>query len=92
MSIDVLDNDDGVIHDQADGKHQRQQRQQIDRVAEGRHQEECAYQRQRHGHHGDDDCPQCTQEQVDHHCDDNQGLNQCLDDLLIEVSMNIVAS
>ena len=33
MAADVLDDDDGVVDDKTDGKHQRQKREQIDRIA-----------------------------------------------------------
>ena len=48
VPVDVLDDDDGVVDDEADRQHQREQRQQIDRVAEHQHHEEGADQRQRH--------------------------------------------
>ena len=34
MAVDVLDHDDGVVDDEANAEHQREQRKQIDRVAE----------------------------------------------------------
>ena len=36
MPVDVLHHDDGVVHHQPDGEHEREQRHQIDRVAERR--------------------------------------------------------
>ncbi len=48
VPVDVLDHDDGVVDHQPDREHQRQQRQQVDRVAEHQHHEERADQRQRH--------------------------------------------
>ena len=49
MPVDVLDHHDGVVDHQADGQHQRQQRQQIDRIAERQQREHHADQRQRNG-------------------------------------------
>ena len=43
-----LDHDDGVVDDEADGEHQPEQRQRVDREAEQRKQDERAEQRHRH--------------------------------------------
>ncbi len=47
---DVFQHDDGVVHHQANGQHQSQQRQRIDREAEQVHQRERADQRHRNRH------------------------------------------
>ena len=39
VALDVFDDDDGVVHDQADGQDNCQQRQQVQREAENLHQE-----------------------------------------------------
>src|SRR5690606_41364263 len=49
MAVDVLDHDDGVVDDEADGEHHRQKRQQVDRIAEDEQHEADADQRQRDG-------------------------------------------
>ena len=72
MPVDVLDHDDGVVHHQPDGEHEREQRHQIDRVAERREQGEHADQRQRDGDDRDDGRPEIAEEQEDHHDDDDR--------------------
>ena len=52
VPIDVLDHDDGIVDHEADGQHQRQQGQQIDRESERQHDGQRADQRQRNGDHG----------------------------------------
>jgi len=42
MSLDVFDYDDGIIDDQSDRKHDRQQRKQVQREAEHLHEKQCA--------------------------------------------------
>ena len=37
VAVDVLDHDDGVVDHQADGQHQRQQGQQVDREVQHQH-------------------------------------------------------
>ena len=49
MAVHVLDDDDGVVDDEADGQHQRQQSQQVDRIAQRQQDDEGADQRQRNG-------------------------------------------
>jgi len=82
MAVHVLDHDDRIIHDQPDREHERQKREEIDRVTQREHQEERAYERERHRDHRNDHCAQATQEQIDHRSDDQQRLDQRLDDLL----------
>ena len=36
VAVDVLDHDDGVVDDEADGEHHGEQRQKVDRIAERR--------------------------------------------------------
>ena len=55
MTVDVFDNDNGVVDHESYRKHQRQQRQQIDREAERQHHREGADQGQRDRDHRDDD-------------------------------------
>ena len=54
MAVDVLDHDDGVVHHEPDGEHEREQCHQIDRVAERGEQREHADERQRDGDDRDD--------------------------------------
>jgi hypothetical protein len=44
-----MDDNDGVIDHEADGEHQGQQREQIDRKSHQQHQERATDQGQRHG-------------------------------------------
>ena len=76
MSIDVFDHDDGVIHDQSDGKYQRQQGQQIDRESERQHHRECADQRQRNRNQRDQDRTRRTEEREHDKGHDQQGFEQ----------------
>ncbi len=50
VAVAVLDHDDGVVHHEADGDRQRQQRHVIEAVIGEPHQHHGARQRQRHGH------------------------------------------
>ena len=81
MPVNILDHDDGVIDHQADGQHQRQQRQEIDRVSQRQHHEEGADQRQRHGNDGDDDGAQASQEEEDDEGHDDERFRQRFHDL-----------
>ena len=47
MALDILDDDDRVIDDQTNRQDHREQRQQIDRIAEGQHDARGTDQRQR---------------------------------------------
>ncbi len=82
VAVDVLDHDDGVVHHQSDRQHQRQQRQQVDRIAQRQHRGEGADQRKRHRDHRDRDRTQPAQKQEDHRTDDQQRLDQRLDHLV----------
>jgi hypothetical protein len=49
VMVDVLEHDDGVVDDEADGEHQSKQRQRVDGEAERVHQRKGADQRHRDG-------------------------------------------
>ena len=49
IAFDVLDDDDGIVDDDADRQHQPEQRQVVEREAECRHEEERADERHRNG-------------------------------------------
>ena len=53
VMLDGFDDDDGVVNDEADGQHQPEQRQRVDRKSEHREEGERADQRHRHGDHRD---------------------------------------
>ncbi len=54
VAVDVLQHDDGVVDHQADGEHEGQQRQRVDRKAEQEHQRKGANKRQRDRHERDE--------------------------------------
>ena len=76
MPHDVLDDDDGVVDDEADRDRQRHQRQIVEAVAELVEHREGADQRQRHGDGGNDRRPEIAQEQEDHHHHQCDGQHQ----------------
>jgi hypothetical protein len=76
----VLDDDDGVVDDDADGEDQREQRHQIDREAEGRHCGERPDDRHRHGRRRYQHRPRVLQEQHD----DDQDEDSRLDERLVD--------
>ena len=78
MAVDVLDDDDGVVDDEADGEHEGQQRQQVERVAERQQREHHADQRQRDRHDGDERRAQAAEEQEDDDDDDQRCFEQRL--------------
>ncbi len=57
VAHDVLDHDDRIVDDEADGDREAHQRQIVDAVVEHVHHAEGAHQRQRHGDAGDDRSP-----------------------------------
>ncbi len=69
-ALDVLDDDDGVVDEKADRQHQPEQRQRVDRVAEGSKDAERAEQDDRHGDRRDQRRPPALQE--DEHDDDDE--------------------
>ena len=68
---DVLDHDNGVIHDEARRDGQRHQRQVVHAVAEKVHHAEGAQKRDRHGDARDNRCPHVAQESEYHEDDQN---------------------
>ena len=65
-ALDVLDDHDGVVDHDADGEHQRQQRDGVGRIADRQHHREGADDRHRHGDQRDQRRPQLAEEQEDH--------------------------
>ncbi len=61
--LDILDDDDRVVDDDADGEHERQQRYGIGRVADDQHDREGADDRHRHGDQRDQGRAQPAEEQ-----------------------------
>ncbi len=80
--LDVLDHDDGVVDQEADGQDQGEHGQDVDRVADRRQDPERAQQNHGHGDGGDQGGPPVLQEQEDHQEDQDDGLDQGLHHLL----------
>jgi len=77
-----LHHHDGVVHHDADGKHQAEQGQRVDRKAEDLQEGEGPHQRYRHGEHGNERGPAVLQKDVDHDEDQDHGFEQGLYDLV----------
>ena len=75
-AVHVLHHHDGVVHHDADGQNQSQQRQHIQREPEKHHHAEGADQRDRHGHNGNDRCAPALQREVNDQNHQQQGLEQ----------------
>ncbi len=72
VTLDVLDHDDGVVDDDADGQNQGEQRQGVDRIAQGQLHREGADEGDRDGQDRDDGRAPGLQEDQDddHHQED----------------------
>ena len=70
MPLDIFDHDNGVVDHDADRKHEAEQREIVDAVAERRHRREGADQRHRDRHDRNDRRPPALQEHQ--HDDDDQ--------------------
>ena len=81
VMLDRLDDDDGVVDDEADGEHQAEERERVDGEAEQREDREGADQRHRHGEQRDQRGAPALQEDEDDDDDEDQRLEQRLDDL-----------
>ena len=77
-----LDDHDGVVHHQADGQHQAEERQRVDGEAEQREQRERADQRHRHRQQRDERRAPALQEDEHHDDDEHDGLDQSVLDFL----------
>ena len=76
-----LDDDNRIVDDQADGEHEAEQRQRVDREAEQREHREGADQRDRHGDHRNERRAPVLQEQVDDEDDQEHRLGERDEDL-----------
>ena len=86
VALDVLDDDDGVVHDDADRQHQAEQRQVVQREAQQRHDGERADQRHGHGDHRDDRGPPVLQE----HQHDDEDQDERLDQRVVDARDRLV--
>ena len=81
MPLDVLHDDDRIVHHKADAKHDGQKCEKVHREPRRLHQEHRAEDGQGNGHNRNHDGPQRTEEQEDDDDDDEQGLRQRLEHL-----------
>ncbi|MCY1223649.1 hypothetical protein D9M72_357850 [compost metagenome] len=79
VPFDVFDHHDGVVHHDADGQHQAEQRQGVEGEAEQVHHCEGADQRYRHGRQRDDRGTPGLQEQDHHQHHQHDGFEQGVD-------------
>ncbi len=82
VSFDVFDDDDGVVHHQSHRQHDCEDRQQVEREAEGVHHHRRPDQGHRHRHQRHQRGAQRPHEQEHDHADDENGLDQRLGDLV----------
>ena len=80
--LDRLDDDDGVIDDDADGQHQAEQRQVVQAEADRRHDGEGADDGHRHGDQRDQRRAPVLQEHQHHDGHQDDGVEQRLEDLV----------
>ena len=73
---DRLDDDNRIVDDDADGEHQAEQREHVDREAEQREEHERADERDRHGHQRDERGTPVLQEDEDDDDDERHRLEQ----------------
>ena len=76
MRLDRLHHHDRIVDDDADGKHQGEQRDCIGGEAERQHHGEGADQRHRHGDQRDEGRADAAEKQVDYDHDQHEGLDQ----------------
>ncbi len=81
IALHILHHHDRVIDDDADGQHQAEQRQVVERVAERGEDRKCADQRHGNGDDGNDRGAPGLQEQDHHQDDQSDRLENRLDDL-----------
>jgi hypothetical protein len=81
-ALDVLDDDDRVVDDDADGEHEPEEREQIHRESENPHAEEGADDRDRHGQQRNDGRAPVLQEDEDHERHESHRDQQRLHDLV----------
>ena len=82
IAFDVFDHHDRIVHHDANGQYQAEQRELIDRKAKRQHASEGADQRHEDGDDADEGGAQVLKEQVDHQDHQHDGFKQCVEDLL----------
>ena len=81
VALDRLDHHDGVVHHEADGQHQAEERQRVDREAQEREDHERADQRDRHRQQRDQGRPEALEEDEDDDGHQGEGLDERYHDL-----------
>ena len=76
VALDVFDHHDGVVHHDADGQHQAEQRQVVDGKSQRQHDRKRADEGNRHRHQRDDGGAPGLQENNDHDHDQQDRLDQ----------------
>ncbi len=76
IALDVFQDHDRVVHEDADDERHGEQGHQVQRVAEEAHGEECAYERGRDGHQHDERIPQAVQEDQHDEGDQQHGQSE----------------
>ena len=79
--LDRLDDHDRIINHDADGQHQPEERQVVERETERGHHRERAHDRHRHRNQGNQRRPPVLQEQEHHERDQDHGVAQGLEHL-----------
>jgi len=78
---DGLDDHDRIVHHDADGEHQAEQREHVDGEPEDGEEDEGADERHRHRHERDERSPPVLEKDEDHEDDEPTGLEQRVNDL-----------
>ena len=81
-ALDVFNDDDRVVDDDADRQDEREQRHGVEREAERENHREGTDQRDRNGDQRDQRRPQVAEEQEDDDDDEDEGLDQRVHDLV----------
>ena len=92
MMLDRLDDDDGIVDDDADRQHQAEQGQIVDAEAHDRHGAERADDGDGDGDQGNDGRPPALQKHEHHDGHQNDGIAQRFEDLVIDSRMKGVVS
>ena len=79
IALDVFDNHDGVVHHDADGQHQTEQRQRVDAEAEGEHHGKRSDEGHGHGGEWNDGSAPGLEKNDDHNDNQQDGLKECVD-------------
>ena len=82
VTLDVFHDDDGVVHDNADGEHDAEQGKVVQREAKQLHHGERADERHRHSEHRNDRRAPGLQENEDYQHDQQDGFEQRVHDRL----------